>query len=297
MATVLLAVLIALLIGHTVPDLARLRNFDWFENWLRWLVKRIGNTGFWRSGIALAISIGIPVLLLAILQWSLHGHWWGLLSFILAVSVLFYCWGPRDLDLDITAIATAANQEQRLEALQRLREDVSTASLAMQSTEIVNQVFLAALSRWFGVLFWFLVFGPAGALGYRLLQLAAKSPPFRTVLSALQVEAAQSLLLLVNWPVAQLMTLALALAADFDSVVSAWRDTHNAHNSGWFSPEPLYLLAAARASVDLDANAGDDTATEDAALTAMQQSMSLIWRILIVWLALLSLLVLAGKIG
>jgi AmpE protein len=94
-----------------------------------------------------------------------------------------------------------------------------------------------------------------------------------------------------------LMTLALALAADFDAVITAWRDFHGQRATGWYSAEPGYLTAAARASVDLDPESDAQSAVDESAMLALQQAMALIWRVLVVWLAALSVLVLAGKIG
>jgi AmpE protein len=297
MATVLLATLLALLLGHTVPELARLRDYSWFQHWLRYWAERVGESQFWHGPAATVLTIGLPVALLALLQWSLHGTWWGLPSFALASVVVFYCWGPRDLDLEIEAIHASTEREERLAALQRLPEDPPTPPLKLEGAQVVDQVFLAALSRWFGVLFWFFLIGASGALLYRLVCLADGSRAYRDALSLEQAGAVKSLHRLMNWPAAQLMTLALALAADFDAVLTAWRDFHGQRVPGWYSAEPGYMTAAARASVDLDNGSEDESVVDESALIAMQQAMALIWRVLVVWLAALSVFVLAGKIG
>ena len=48
------------------------------------------------------------------LQLLLLERAYGLPSFLLATVVLFYCWGPRDLDADIAAIATATDRDGRV---------------------------------------------------------------------------------------------------------------------------------------------------------------------------------------
>lgn len=297
MATVLLATLLALILGHSVPELARVRDYAWFQQWLRGCAERLAQTQFWQSGAALILSIGLPVAMLALVQWSLRGSWWGLPSFAVAALVLFYCWGPRDLDIEVEAIHASAEREERLAALQCLPEDPPDPPLKLESAQVVDQVFLAALSRWFGVLFWFFVLGASGAFLYRLICLADGARAYRDALSPAQATVASRLHRLLNWPAAQLMTLALALAADFDAVVTAWRDFHGQRASGWYAAEPGYLTAAARASVDMDADSEETAALDDSALLAMQQAMALIWRVLVVWLAALSVFVLAGKIG
>ena len=85
-----------------------------------------------------------------------------------------------------------------------------------------------------GAALWFVLLGPAGALLYRLVQLSARSPTFTSELPAPQVEALEPLARLLDWPAAQLMTLALAVDADFDAVAAAWRDYHAARGH-WFA--------------------------------------------------------------
>ena len=140
-----------------------------------------------------------------------------------------------------------------------------------------------ALRRWFGVLFWFLLLGPVGALGYRLVQLAADA--------SLSTARPAS--------VTQLMTLALALVGNFDTVFAAWREAR----AGRPALDTGFLEAAARASVTAEIADDEAWATEglpaDAppALLELRDAMSLVWRMLMVWLAVLALFVLAGWVG
>src|SRR5438105_15670895 len=107
MASALLAILFAVVVGHTLPDLGRLRDFAWLSAWLAGLGRNLSNQTFWRSPLGLLLSIGLPVLALALVQYLLHERWFGLASFALGAAVLFYSWGPRDLDLDVESLASA----------------------------------------------------------------------------------------------------------------------------------------------------------------------------------------------
>ena len=84
----------------------------------------------------------------------------------------------------------------------------------------VESVFLHALRRWFGVIFWFAVLGVAGAYLYRGVNWLAKGD---YPLSDEQRGYIRSTLQIMDWPAAQLMTLSLAIATDFDSVFKAWK--------------------------------------------------------------------------
>ena len=116
------------------------------------------------------------------------------------------------------------------------------------------------------------------------------------------------MLAVLDWPVAQLMTLAMALVGNFDSVLGAWKDSGGAS----LKPDVGFLTAAARASVkvELAEEAMDDAldaggnefengnhsaqATGTPGLPELRDAMSLVWRILLLWMAVLALFVIAG---
>lgn len=301
MSAVLIAVILALVVGHAAPQLAQLRRYEWFAAWLAALGSRLGAQGFHGSRAGILLSLGLPLLAVGLLQALLDERSYGLPGFAFAVIVLFYCWGPRDLDLDVDAIVQARDAEQRRVAVAALTG--ADQDTRMDAPTLVEGVFQGALERWFGVLFWFVVLGPFGAVLYRLAQLGAT----RKIAAALPVEHGEAyarLKLILDWPVAQLMTLALALAANFDAVVTAWRGWHAERGQRWFALDTGFLGAAARVSVDCElAEEQDETYVADAppptapALPALKDAMSLAWRILLLWLAVLALFVLAGYVN
>ena len=61
----------------------------------------------------------------------------------------------------------------------------------------------------------------------------------------------RSTLQIMDWPAAQLMTLSLAMATDFDSVFKAWKTYHDEQGHGLFEGDNGFLLAAARRVVCL----------------------------------------------
>lgn len=295
MAVVLIAVLVALTLGHLAPELGRLRNFGWLSSWLAWLASRPQLGRIWRSEAGLLVSL-LPLLLVVLLvQTLLGGALLGLAAFLFATLVLFYCWGPRDLDLDVEAIRQAPNSDARRAAAQALSPHPSRVDIPVQGSALIHAVFSASIRRWFGVLFWFLMLGPLGAALYRLTQLLAEAQPADGPLSTAQATAAQRLLAILDWPVAHLMTLALALVADFDAVRRAWHDWH-LQRSSWFVLDNGFLLAAARASI---ASTNEDHEVEeiDGVPPELGEAMRRVWRILVVWLTLLALLVLAGWVA
>ncbi len=322
MAITLVAVVIALVLGHVAPGLvAALRRFEWFGAWLRWLDERLGEQdSFWRGRYGLLIALAPVLLLVALFQVALHAPLLGLAGLLFGILVLVYSWGPRDLDVDVEAIIDAHDEASRRMALTHLYEEGET--VRGDGGVLVEAVFRSALRRWFAVLFWFLLLGPVGALLFRLTALAALGPGAR-ILPASNLAGARGLLAVMEWPVAQLMTLGMALVGNFDAVFGAWRTAGGAEAS----LSHRFLAAAARASVNRELEEeGQDFAAEDmagdglageglpgAGLTALpvasatlgpprdlpelRDAMSLVWRILLLWLAVLALFVIAGWVG
>lgn len=292
MFTTLVAVLIALALGHVAPAFsASVRRFAGFRRWLAWLDARGGAA--WRSPLGVALAVLPGMLLMGVLAMALHDTLLGLPSLLLGVAVLAWCWGPRDLDRDVEAVIDAEDPAARQVALMHLQ--AAGGSLREDVPSLVEATVLNALRRWFAVLFWFLLLGPAGALGYRLLALMAASP-MRSLVPSDPLQAAQRVLVWVEWPVAQLMALAMALVGNFDTAWKAWR---HAHGERWMAGI-AFLGAVARASVSAELREEAQDYTEAGLLPVWQRmpelrdAMSLVWRMLLLWLAVLALLVIGG---
>lgn len=296
MSAALIAVVAVLIAGHAMQSLTALRRFDWLVDWRRYVGGLSADADSALNGRAgLLLVVGLPVLLVGLLQLALRQSLWGIPGFVFATLLLFYCWGPRDLDLDVDAIVDAPDAERKRDAAASLlAADAVTDGRSLDGYALIDGVFTGAMRRWFGPLLWFLLLGPAGALLYRIGALLGSDPAHADAPTA-QREAARWLLAVLEWPVAQLMTLALALAANFDAVFGAWRDWH----AGGVRLDTGFLGAAARASVDIEI-ADDDTDVSDGnamaatpALLELRDAMSLIWRMLLLWLAVLALFVIA----
>jgi len=297
MFTTLVAVIAALVLGHVAPaPVASLRRFHWYTRWLEWLGVQAADGGFWRGRYGIVLALLPPVLLVALVQIALSGRWLGLVSLLFGVLMLAWTWGPRDLDTDVESVLDAHDLDTRRARLAQLAPAPDT--VMAEGPTLPGNVMRSALRRWFAPLFWFLLLGPAGALLYRLLERAAVANP--GVLPEENAAGTRMLLQWLEWPVAQLMTLALALAGNFDLVFRAWR---GAGGDRW-QPESLFLEAVGRAAVSGElAEEAEDYLREGRTLPVsgelleLRDAMSLVWRMLLLWLALLALLVIAGWVS
>ena len=300
MSATLLAVIIALAIGHLAPGVANgLRQFGWYRSWLQWLNAQFPEGSLWRGPWGIALALVVPLLVAGLLQVALDQPLWGFVGLLFDIVVLFWCWGPRDLDLDVAAVLDAPDAASRRLAAARLYPPGVDAPL--DGASLVEAVFRNALRRWFGVLFWFCVLGPFGALLYRLSALAAEQDADALPHETLQ--GARLWLSVLEWPVTQLIALALALVGNFDSVLSAWREDNA------FGLDGRLLANAARASVrsEIAEEVADYTESGIPASTALAEvfgelpelrdAMNLAWRVLVLWLAVIALFVVAGWVG
>ncbi len=305
MSVTLIAVVVALVIGHLAPSLAAsVRHYRWYVDWMRWLGTRFPDGSIWHGQWGITLALVPPLLAVGLFQYALDKPLYGLAGLLFGIAMLFYTWGPRDLDVDVDAIAEARDPLTRREAAARLWPD--GVAPALDGGSLIGAVFQSALRRWFAVLFWFLLLGPLGAVLYRLAALSAEGEGART-LPAETAAGARMLVAILDWPVAQLMTLALALVGNFDTVLGAWRESGGPS----FNLDNRFLDAVARASVrnELAEEAADDAnepavahplqvpSVAVAEMPELRDAMSLIWRSLLVWLAVLALFVIAGFVS
>ncbi|HEX7802488.1 MAG TPA: hypothetical protein VF471_07015 [Pseudoxanthomonas sp.] len=299
MSITLVAVVIALVLGHVAPALVTAaRRYHWYGHWLRWLDAQMGEGGFWRGRYGIAVALLPPLLIVALLQWALRAPTLllGFLGLLFGIVALVYAWGPRDLDIDVEAIIDAHDPPTRRATIAQLWPD--GAAVAADGPALVEAVFRNALHRWFGVLFWFLLLGPVGALLYRLTAFSAEGE-FARGLPGETREGARGLYAVLDWPVAQLMTLSMALVGNFDAVFNAWREARG----NQLQLDSGFLGAAARASVKSELAEEAEEYAEEGMVQAMRElpelrdAMSLVWRILLLWMAVLALFVVAGWVS
>src|SRR3546814_2339055 len=91
MFTTLLAVVVAIVLGHLVPPFAAaVRRYGWFTQWMRWLDERFPGDGFWRGRFGIALALLPPLLLVLLFQLRSEEHTSELQS-LMRISYAVFC--------------------------------------------------------------------------------------------------------------------------------------------------------------------------------------------------------------
>jgi AmpE protein len=291
----IISILIAFTLCHFVRELRHLRRFEWVTAFTKHCNEMLGKVPGWSGPTGFLVILGLP-LLVAYLANSLMiaalGH---IGEFLLAIAVLIYTFGPRDLDIDVRRVIKAENDEEQIEALETLLGGPVPEDEEACQAAAIDAVFTNALKRWFGIIFWFAVLGIYGALLYRLASWLIDG---EFGLLDEQKDLTTRLCKLLEWPVAQLITLSLAIATDFDSVYRAWKKYHDDRGHSLFEGNNQFMLTSARTIVMTGHAENDGYADQlQGPMATIKLSMDLIWRSLGVWATILAILLLVNVIA
>lgn len=285
MALKLFAVLIVLLALTLAPQLARYRQWRWYD---AWLAKLHGSAGLSWVLLAVVAPTLVAVLIVLALQGPVLG---GLLWLLFALLILGLC--LNELEPDIDGVLQAPDRASREQAARALHVDAEVTA-PLVPADLVEATVMAALRRRFGVLFWFFLFGPAGALLFRLSHRAVKATASGQDADAKRL--ADRLAAALDWLPAHLMALAMALASNFDAVAQAWRGWHADPARAAWEFEPGFLAAVSRAGIAAD-EPDDPDLVLDATLRPLADARRLLTRVLVLWLVIVAVIVLAGWVA
>ncbi len=291
----IISILIAFTLCHFVRELRHLRRFEWISSFTKHCNDKLVKLPGWSGPTGFLVLLGLPLLAAYIINHLMFYALGHIGEFLLAIAVLIYTFGPRDLDVDVRKVIHAEDDEEQKEALETLLSGPVPEDESACQTAAINSVFTKALKRWFGIIFWFAVLGIYGALLYRLAVWLTDED---FGLYAEQKELITRLCEVMEWPVAQLMTLSLAVATDFDSVYRAWKKYHDERGRGLFEGNNEFMLTSARTIVKTGHAENDGYADQlQGPMMTIKLSMDLVWRSLGVWATVLAILLLVNVIA
>lgn len=234
-------------------------------------------------------------------------------AFAWNVLVVYLTLGFRHYSHYFTSIQMALGAGNEVEARTLLGEWTRQNTAGMEQPEIirvaVEKALVATHRSVFGVFFWFLVpIGPAGAVLYRVAEHLARAwnEPDHMKDEAFGQFAARAFYW-IDWVPLRLTAIAFAVVGNFEDAIYAWRN----FAERW-KDEALGIILSAgggamgvrlgtrmenAASMPLDASGldsggveADSLPGEEPTLRALQSTVGLVWRALLLWMLLLLLL-------
>jgi membrane protein required for beta-lactamase induction len=295
----LFALLLALILERGLTHLFHLREPRWLDSYFDRAARLLGGGGG-EMGIAAAVLVLLlPVVPVALVDRMLGGHLLGLPQLAFAAFVLLLSFGPRDLNEEVDDYVAALDGGNRDEADRRATEllEADAAGRGAGLRDAVEEaIFVQANNRIFGVIFWFMVVGPAGAWLFRVSDLMRRRAAFEAARSGAQAQsfggALASLHGLLAWLPARLAAGTYALAGSFEDAVGNWRVAVDQAAENALDRSDDLLARVGRASL-LPSLAGLTADTLDAATA--RGAWRIVSRSTWIWLAVIALLVLVGS--
>lgn len=298
----LIALLVGLLVERLATQLFHLRQLRWLD--------RVIDAGFLQAAKVRNLPAIIPVVLLAVLlslpvfllMFFLGDTLYGFPYLIVAVVVLFFSLGPKDIGEQVDDYCQALEADDA-EALERAAKALLEHDVPEDATERIRQVEAAvcvqANNRLFAVIFWFVLLGPLGAWAYRVTDLIRRRAVFNDVRDEGEpgddspvVGAAASLHGWLAWIPARLTALGYALAGSFDQAVAAWRTPPDTP-TGTPSEQSEHLLARVGIAALALAPDEDESPSERGVRGAMAAN-GLVFRLLGIWAVVIAAMTLYG---
>ena len=282
-----LAALFALLMDQVLRHLEPVRDARWFRAYVETFAGLLRSEESGRAAGGVVLAVLVPAVVMLFLGDVLTGIWEGF-GFLFAALLFWFCLGPRDLHHQVHAYidAVQAGDEPRAAALAgEILETPPPATAAERTQAVTQYVFKEANARQFGVLFWFAVLGPAGAVLYRCADLIVRRPTGGE--SAEATSTAARLLGVLDWVPAHLTALGYALAGSFEDAVSDLKAYYHDCRLHFFQVSGDVLVFSGMGAVRA-------AAAEESGVTRLKSALSLVRRTLIIWVAVYALLTLFG---
>ncbi len=301
----LIALLVGLIVERLATQLFHLRQLRWFD--------RVIDAGFrlaqrfdrWPAIIPVLLLAAVLVLPVYLVMFGLGIALYGFPYMILAIIVLFFSLGPKDIGEEVSEYCRAieADDDERIQITAKALLEKEVPADPMECVRQVEAaVFVQANNRLFAVIFWFVLLGPYGPLGawaYRVTDLIRRRAAFNALRGGDDGEAVQQIAVTVSrlhgwlaWIPARLTVLGYALAGNFDGAIAAWRggDSGKAGSPGEQNENLLARVGTAAMAVVRE----DGESVHDRGIRGATAATGLVLRLLGIWAFVIAAMTLYG---
>lgn len=213
----LIAILLALLVERFASHYRDAGLYDQYGGPLARLRKHLPAPRLWQSPLWAALILLAPTLLISVLNRLFES---GPLQVPYEALILFLCLGPRDLADDIHRLIAArkAGDHKTVRLLTRVLKSGPIHDADPRS--LFGALFIQSHERLFGVLIWFVIVGPTGAVFYRL---ASRLPRVFIPTDGEATRFSYRLHAVAAWLPARITAGLYAIAGSTDDALAAWR--------------------------------------------------------------------------
>lgn len=209
----LLLVVACLFLDRQFDEFKQHRQLAWYQRAMQKSADWFGQRWF-QGDYALVVLVLIPLYLFSIPLDLLSFFTFGLSDWLVSLGVLFLCLRPVDLLAVVKKYHLARQRDDRREyaaSAKRLGITSNSDSVMALDRQVTDQLFIQACTGLVGLFFWFLLLGPLGAIGYRILAFIIDDRQITTSQSRQQAEFVMGWLL---WLPTRLLCAAYALVGD-----------------------------------------------------------------------------------
>ncbi|MFV1992257.1 MAG: regulatory signaling modulator protein AmpE [Acidiferrobacterales bacterium] len=293
----LIASLLALALDRLVPDRVGLDPFGWYHEWADSIEQRF-NTGTREQGWAALFLALLPISFAILISRYVLGEIGWLFRFIFDVVVLYFCLNLNRLNSQATELSNALESGRLLDANEHLRQ-LSGSSSRENETEIssasVKTVLFELNTTTIAPLFWFLFFGPVGAVTQRMCAVldymwGRDNEQFqefgKPIISVNKI---------LGWVPARLTALSFAIVGNFEEAINnwlrrsdAWSDNRDTLQAAGFGA--MHLQYATEPEEN-------DKTLDKPASGHVRRALALSWRVMFFWLIIVLLISVGDVLG
>lgn len=303
-----LILITALLMCHYKPLQSRDVLSAVFGPCLRYLEKKLNAGHALQGGLSWGLGVVLPVILLIVLHFVFMQTNL-LLAWLLGALVLYFSLQFSHFCQDSEQIATALDDQNIDLARQQIQAWLHIDARHLDSRHIavvsIENTLIQTHYGLFGPLFWFALLGPAGAVLYRLSDLARRAWPVISSKSTAEFgRVSQQIFAWLDWLPARITAGSFAVVGDFEDAAYCWRTQAQT----WPQYEEGILLSSGAGALGVrlgealpekgvvvdrpDLGLGDSADAD-----YLRGSIGLLWRSLILLFGMLVLLTFASWLG
>ncbi len=268
-----IVLIIALLLERFVHVESYVKRFSWFKTYLDFIKAAVDKTGLMKGYPGLLICV-LPILIVVWIVYSLlDSIAFGFVGFVLALLILVYTLGPKDLyyAYEKFFLAQVQNDPQaRADSLKDLLCEIPDTSEA-QNEALCKHVFTQYNHCLFTVIFWFILLGPMAALLYRLVaqvftEAHTKDSPYQKLLPEVSC-----VLKIIEWLPIRVAGILFSLMGDFHHGFGYWlRHVGSGLKQNY---EFIQNMGLAALGIQKETEVSFDTAKIKAALRLIDRSL------------------------